>query len=147
MANANHKAHASQHVTFVRRFFHLFVEIEAAICRPVMIGGFVMTDPTASTDCGPHAIEANPLEFECNIFNADICTTANRAGLAFIIDDLEDATKIIAGLGVICKLARNNQELASGASEGEDPPLLLTTMESLFHLGEVVARRFLSAMQ
>jgi hypothetical protein len=106
-----------------------------------------MADPNASTDRSHHAIESNPLEFEYSLFQADRCVAANKAGLAFLLEDLEDATKIIAGLGVICKLARNNQELASGASEEESPPLSSTTMESLFHLGEVVARRFLSEMK
>jgi hypothetical protein len=49
--------------------------------------------------------------------------------------------------GMLCKLAINNQDLASSASEGESPPLSLTTMESLFNLEEVAARRFLSEMK
>ncbi len=106
-----------------------------------------MTDLNASTDRGHSYTDANPLEFECSIFNVDICAAANKAGLDFIIDDLEDAAKIIAGLGMLCKLARNNQDLASGASEEERRPLSLTTMEYLFNLGEVAARRFLSEIK
>src|SRR5260364_3938 len=50
-----------------------------------------------------------------------------------VFDNLERATKIILGLATICKLARNNQELASGGSS-EDQPLALITMENLFNL-------------
>jgi hypothetical protein len=121
--------------------------IKAKIRLAVMLGGLVMTDPNAPTDRGHPAIEANPLEFECRLFQADTCAAADKAGLAFLLEDLEDATKIIAGLGMLCKLGRNHQDLASGASEEESSPLSPITMESLFHLGEVAARRFLSALR
>src|SRR5260364_356532 len=63
-----------------------------------------------------------------------------------LFDNLERATKIILGLATICKLARNNQELASGGSS-EDQPLALITMENLFNLAEITSAFFISEVE
>ncbi len=86
------------------------------------------------------------LEFERNILDEKIHAAAKNAGLTAIVEYLEDASKIIGGLGTLCKLARNHQDLTSGASE-EDPLLSLSTMEYLLSLGEVAARRFISDVE
>ncbi len=89
----------------------------------------------------PHA-----LEFEHNIFDEQVHAAAQDAGLSSIVNHLEDAYKIIGGLGTLCKLARNNQDLTNNSTE-EDSSLSPTTMEYLFNLGEVAARRFISEIE
>ncbi len=105
-----------------------------------------MSDSNASNNHNPHTMVCHSLEFERTILDAKTHTAAQSAGLTSIIDYLEDASKIIAGLGALCKLARNNQDLASGVSE-EEPQLSVATMEYLFSLGEVAARRFISEIE
>src|SRR5260363_329351 len=73
----------------------------------------------------------NLLDFEIEIFCPSICAA------------IEHDTKIILVLATICKLARNNQELASGGSS-EDQPLALITMENLFNLAEITSAFFIS---
>src|SRR5690348_15647086 len=112
-----------------------------------MVGGPTMANSNDSNNRQTHLINSSQaLEFEQNIFDEKVHDAAEEAGLSSLIDHLEDACKIIAGLGTLCKLARNNQDLANNASE-ENPPLSLTTMEYLFNLGEVAARRFISEIE
>src|SRR5260363_319910 len=60
----------------------------------------------------------NLLDFENEIFCPSIRAAMEHGGIDItpLFDNLERATKIILGLATICKLARNNQELASGGS-------------------------------
>lgn len=136
----------SRVLIFQNNFVHLPAKIEAKISITKMIGGPIMSDSNASNNHNRHEIVTHSLEFERNIFDAQTHAAAQDAGLTSIIDYLEDASKIIAGLGTLCKLARNNQDLASGVSK-EEPPLSLATMEYLFSLGEVAARRFISEIE
>jgi hypothetical protein len=131
---------------FQDTFVRLSAKIKAKISMTSMMGGPIMADSHASSNHKPHPIAHNPLEFERTILEAKTHTAAQAAGLTSLSDSLEDASKIIAGLGALCKLGRNNQDLASGASE-EDLPLSLTMMECLFSLGEVAARRFISEIE
>src|SRR5260364_38824 len=90
----------------------------------------------------------NLLDFEKEIFCPSIRAAMEHGGIDItpLFDNLERATKIISGLATICKLARNNQELASGGSS-EDQPLALITMENLFNLAEITSAFFISEVE
>lgn len=89
----------------------------------------------------------NLLDFEREIFCPAIRAAMKHGGIDItpLFDNLEYAAKIILGLATICKLARNNQELASGSSE--DSPLALITMENLFNLAEITSAFFVSEVE
>src|SRR5260363_283420 len=90
----------------------------------------------------------NLLDFEKEIFCPSIRSAMEHVaiGITPLFDSMERAPKIILGLATICKLARNNQELASGGSS-EEQPLALITMENLFNLAEITSAFFISEVE
>ncbi len=120
MADENHSPRASSRTPLVRQF---------------------VSSATAHSEC-------HPLDFKRDVFGPEMRAAAQGVELDTtpIFDSLEDAFKIIAGLATVCRLARNNQELASHASE-EGPPLSQTAMDDLFNLAEVTAARFISDVE
>ncbi|BBO60463.1 hypothetical protein [Mycoavidus sp. B2-EB] len=62
-----------------------------------------------------------------------------------ILNSLEQAIKLVSGLGTLCKLARNNLELMN--MPNENPALAPRTMESLFDLAEVSSALFITEVE
>jgi hypothetical protein len=120
MADENHSPRASSRTPLIRHF---------------------VASTAAHTEC-------HPLDFKRPVIEPEMRAAAQSSAFDTtpIFDNLEDAFKIIAGLATVCRLARNNQALASNASE-EGPPLSSTAMEDLFNLAEVTAERFISDIE